>query len=232
MPSACPLPVLSTIIAVAVLSASLTPSTFAAGISLSSTRLIYPQGEKQVSINVNNSDTRESYLVQSWVSDVQGTKSSSFVITPPLFVLKPGKMNVLRVMYVGPELPKDKESVFYLNSKAIPSVNKTAIAANTLQIATQSVIKLFVRPAQLGITSADAPATLRCKINSGSVTVTNPSPYYVTLVNFTVGGKKLPNTMVPPRGEQTVSTGLSGGPISLQTLNDYGAITPVKTCNA
>ncbi|ELV2798025.1 fimbria/pilus periplasmic chaperone [Enterobacter ludwigii] len=219
------------IISAAVLSAGLSQYSVAAGISLGSTRLIYPQTEKQVSITVNNSDTKGSYLIQTWVSDAQGEKSAGFVVTPPLFVLKPGKMNVLRIMYVGPELPKDKETVFYLNNKAIPSVNKTAIAGNTLQIATQSVIKLFVRPARLAMKSADAPAMLRCKASNGSVIVTNPSPYFITLVNLTVGGKKLPNTMVPPQGEQTVTAAASAGAVSLQTVNDYGAITPAQTCN-
>ncbi|SUH11200.1 fimbrial chaperone protein BcfB [Salmonella enterica subsp. enterica] len=52
-------------------------------------------------------------------------------------------------MYVGPSLPTDRESVFYLNSKAIPSVDKNKLTGNSLQIATQSVIKLFIRPKNL-----------------------------------------------------------------------------------
>ncbi|HDR2349907.1 TPA: fimbria/pilus periplasmic chaperone [Enterobacter asburiae] len=208
-------------------------SSSAAGVALGSTRMIYPLGEKQASINVTNSDTNESFLVQSWVSDIKGEKTAAFVVTPPLFVLKPGKMNILRVMYVGPDLPEDKESVFYLNNKAIPSVDKQTVVGNSLQIATQSVIKLFVRPNHLNVKPSDAPAMLTCRAKGYSLVVSNPSPYYVTLVNFIVAGKKRPNTMVPPMGSQTVDApGAANGTISYQTLNDFGAMTPALTCKA
>lgn len=201
----------------------------AGGVALGSTRLIYPQGTKQVNMTVTNSDEQQSFLVQSWVSTADGKKSADFVITPPLFVLKPAKDNILRVMYTGPELPKDKESLFYLNSKAIPAMDKSKIQGNALQIATQSVIKLFVRPANLAVKSADAPAMLTCKLNGSTLNITNPSPYYVTLVSLNVGGEKLANTMVPPQGNKEVKVSASGS-VSYQTMNDFGAITQKQSC--
>ncbi|MEP8888256.1 fimbria/pilus periplasmic chaperone [Enterobacter roggenkampii] len=216
-----------------VLSLGCINASYAAGVALNATRIIYPENAKQASINVTNSSRKESYLVQSWVSDHNGAKVSSFIVTPPLFMLKPGKTNILRIMYAGPALPADKESVFYLNNKAIPSVEKTDHPTNTLQIATQSVIKLFVRPQHLSVKPTDAPAMLRCQFQNNGLTIANPSPYYVTLVNFTVDGKKQPNTMVPPLGNETVRvSGASKGAVSYQTLNDYGAITPVLACKA
>ncbi|ENA5618934.1 hypothetical protein ACW3RQ_002582 [Escherichia coli] len=39
--------------------------------------------------------------------------------------------------------------------------------------------------------------------------------------------QKLPNTMVPPKGEVSVDiTHAATGDISFQTINDYGALTP------
>lgn len=210
-------------------SLAMSDNAAAAGVALGATRVIYPQGARQASINVANSDPHDSFLVQSWVSDEKGNKVSTFVITPPLFVLKPGKSNVLRMMYNGPALPEDKESVFYLNNKAIPSLDKTSPAGNSLQIATQSVIKLFVRPTHLTVKPADAAAMLRCQASGANLIVSNPSPYFVTLVNFTVAGKKQQNLMVPPNGSQTIK---AAGAVSYQTLNDYGAITPALTCKA
>lgn len=203
----------------------------AGGVALGSTRLIYPQGEKQVNMNISNSDEQESFLVQSWVSNPDGSKSDKFVITPPLFVLKANKDNILRVMYTGPELPKDKESLFYFNSKAIPAMDKKTVQGNALQIATQSVVKLFVRPKGLTVKPADAPDMLRCDAHGGSLTINNPSPYYVTLVNFFVAGQKQANTMVPPLGNQTVKTTASGE-VTYQTMNDFGAMTAKRTCKS
>ncbi|MCU6278859.1 fimbria/pilus periplasmic chaperone [Enterobacter quasiroggenkampii] len=212
-----------------VISIFLSTSADASGVALGATRVIYPQDAKQASIGVANSDQQNSFLVQSWVSDERGNKLPEFVVTPPLFVLKPGKVNTLRMIYNGPALSEDRESVFYLNNKAIPSLDKTAQAGNSLQIATQSVIKLFVRPAHLNVKSAEAAAMLRCQSNGKNITVTNPSPYFVTLVNINVAGKKQQNMMVPPKGSQTIN---AAGAVSYQTLNDYGAVTPVLTCKA
>lgn len=203
----------------------------AGGVALGSTRLIYPQGDKQVNMNISNSDDQESFLVQSWVSNPDGTKSDKFVITPPLFVLKANKDNIMRVMYTGPELPKDRESLFYFNSKAIPSMEQQKIQGNALQIATQSVVKLFVRPKGLTVKSADAPDMLRCEMHGGSLTINNPSPYYITLVNFTVAGQKLANTMVPPLGNLAVKTTATGD-VAYQTMNDFGAMTAKRTCKS
>lgn len=131
-------------------------------------------------------------------------------------------------MYVGPSLPTDRESVFYLNSKAIPSVNKSKLAANSLQIATQSVIKLFIRPKHLPVASVDAPAMLRCQRAGDRLTIVNPSPYYVSLVDIHVGGQKLANSMVPPKSEITLHGG--AGQATFQSINDFGATTPLQTC--
>ncbi|XUA17264.1 fimbria/pilus periplasmic chaperone [Citrobacter sp. OP27] len=203
------------------------------GIALGATRIIYPQGAKEASLSLSNTSTGNVYLIQSWITNADGSKSADFVLTPPLFTMKPKKENTLRIMYNGPALPSDRESVFYLNSKAIPSVDKNSLKGNTLQIATQSVIKLFVRPKHLPSNSIDAPKQLTCRVDGGRVTVKNPSPYFVTLVQFTVGGQKLPNSMVSPMGSLTVDVpGHKNGAVRFQTVNDYGANTATQSCGA
>lgn len=206
-------------------------SASAGGIALGGTRVIYPQGDKQASLAIINSSTNTTFLIQSWVSNAEGAKSADFVITPPLFVIHPKKENTLRIMYVGPDLPVDRESVFYLNSKAIPSVEKNKLSGNTLQIATQSVIKLFIRPKKLPSLSIDAPKTLTCSVTNGKVTITNPSPYYVSLVQFFVGNTQLANNMVAPNNNLVVEIPGGGtGSVRFQTVNDFGANTPVQSC--
>jgi len=212
---------------------SYAPSVTAGGIALNTTRVIYPMGEKQISVNINSFDKTETFLVQSWIADKDGEALKSFIITPPLFSLKPEKKNILRIMYMGSGLPEDKESIFYIYNKAIPSVVEKTKATNTLQIATQSVTKLFLRPKHLSVKPSDAPAMLKCQLSDGAITVTNPSPYYISMTNFTLAGQKLPNTMVAPMESQKVNvTGNAQGAISYQTLNDYGALTPALTCKA
>lgn len=78
---------------------------WAGGIALGSTRVIYPQGSKQVSLPVINSSDSNVFLIQSWISNADGSRTSDFIMTPPLFVIQPKKENLLRIMYVGPSLP-------------------------------------------------------------------------------------------------------------------------------
>lgn len=202
----------------------------AGGIALGATRVIYSQGSKQVSLPVINSSDSNVFLIQSWVANADGSRTSDFIITPPLFVIQPKKENTLRIMYVGPSLPTDRESVFYLNSKAIPSVDKTRLANNSLQIATQSVIKLFIRPVDLPVAAAKAPEMLRCRSQNGQLIVANTSPYYVSLVEIRAGGRKLANAMIAPKSELNLQSNQSR--VSFQTVNDFGATTPVQTCQS
>lgn len=224
---------ITTACAGSVLAMLMISSASAGGIALGATRIIYPQGAREASLSLSNTSTSNVYLIQSWIANADGSKSAHFVLTPPLFTMKPKKENTLRIMYTGPALAEDRESVFYLNSKAIPSVDKNSLKGNTLQIATQSVIKLFVRPKNLPSASIDAPKSLTCRVADGQVTVKNPSPYFVTLVQFVVAGQKLPNSMVPPKGALTVDVpGRKNGAVSFQTVNDYGANTTKQSCGA
>lgn len=207
-------------------------NSYAGGIALGATRVIYPSDSKQVSLPVTNSDDKESYLIQSWLSRSDGTKSNDFVLTPPLFAMMPKKENVLRIMYSGVPLATDRESVFYLNVKAIPAINKESLKGNNLQIATQSIIKVFMRPKGLPIPSSQAPEALRCSFTDGNINIKNPSPYFVSLVQLLFGGVKLKSEMVPPKGNIDVSVPSgSHGPFSFQTINDYGAVTARQTCS-
>lgn len=202
----------------------------AGGIGLGATRVIYPADAKQTSLSITNSDTKERYLVNSWVENNLGAKDKSFIVTPPLFVSEPKSENTLRIIYVGPPLPVDRESIFWMNVKAIPSVDKNTVdSSNVLQLAILSRIKLFVRPKNLQMQPEEALKQVRFSRSGEHLSIHNPSPYYVSTVNLKVGKEKLPNTMVAPKSvaQVAVPAGAQGG-VSFQTVNDYGAVTPVQ----
>ncbi len=99
---------------------------------------------KQTSITLNNTDKRLRFLVQSWIDDSQDQKSNEFIVTPPLFVSKPESENKLRIIYAGKALPNDRESLFWLNTKAIPEIEREEIKdKNILQLAVLSRIKFY-----------------------------------------------------------------------------------------
>ena len=66
--------------------------------ALGATRVIYPEGQKQVQLAVTSNDEKSTYLIQSWVENANGDKDSRFVITPPLFAIKGKKETTLRIL--------------------------------------------------------------------------------------------------------------------------------------
>lgn len=206
----------------------------AGGIALGATRVIYPSAAKQTSLAISNSDTQERYLVNSWIENNAGQKEKTFIVTPPLFVSEPKSENTLRIIYAGQPLPGDRESLFWMNVKAIPSVDKSHIEGkNVLQLAILSRIKLFVRPANLPQTPEDAPTLLVNFSRVGNhLKITNPSAYYLTLVNISVGAKKIDNVMIAPKSDMQIPlpTGAQGN-VTFQSVNDYGALTSATTAS-
>ncbi|MFJ3358429.1 fimbria/pilus periplasmic chaperone [Serratia liquefaciens] len=210
---------------------ALSAPAIAGGVGLSATRIIYNETASQASLPITNSDAHERYLVQAWIEDSKGRKSADFVVTPPLFSSSPKSENTLRIVYLGKPLPKDREVVYWMNVKAIPAINPEAIKdKNTLQLAILSRIKLFMRPQSLGMKEIDAMTHLRFHQAGGQLTLSNPTPYYQTLVNLTIGDKKLPNSMVDPMGQLTIPVPAGAvGDVRFQIVNDYGALSAQQT---
>lgn len=118
------------------------------GVEIGGTRLVYNSGDSQSAISVRNPDNTP-YLIQSWVSNNENSDDgdSPFITTPPLFKLNPNTQNSVRVMLIGNSVPQDRESIYWLNIKSIPS--SSADAKNELLIAVKSKMKVFYRPAGL-----------------------------------------------------------------------------------
>lgn len=200
-------------------------SCVAGGVSLGTTRVIYPQDAKEVSLSLSNSDEKQLFLIQSWVEDAEGQSSSDFVITPPLFVSRPQGENIIKLRYVGERLDSNKEHVYWLNSKSIPSTDREETKGrNILQFAVLSRIKVFVRPKGLDISSFEAPEYLAFTKTDNGIQVANLSPYYITVVNLKVDGQASPNKMLAPYSEYKVDISESSvNMVTYQTINDYGA---------
>ncbi|EIG5499048.1 fimbria/pilus periplasmic chaperone [Escherichia coli] len=136
--------------------------------------------------------------------------------------------NTLRIINAtNHQLPGDRESLFWVNVKAIPAMEKDQKNENSLQLAIISRIKMFYRPTNLAMAPEEAPAMLRFRRSGSKLTLINPTPYFITVTNMKAGNSNLPNTMVPPKGEVSVDIPhVATGDISFQTINDYGALTP------
>lgn len=206
-----------------------TSVAYAGGVGLGTTRMVYSGAASQSTLQVRNTHASATFLIQSWVENAAGAKSNEFVITPPLYVLKPSTESVIKVMFTGKSLPQDRETLYWLTVKAIPQQNKTR-TENSLQFASANRIKVFYRPESIGSDASEAWKKLSGSVHSGNVTLINPTPYYLTTINLKIDGKPVPPVMIPPKA----STRLDGSyaqasTLSYQTINDYGAWTPVNS---
>lgn len=147
---------------------------------------------------------------------------------PPLFAMQGKKENTLRILDAGSsQLPQDRETLYWMNVKAIPSMDKSKLSDNTLQLAIISRIKLYYRPAGLPLAPDEAAEKLKFRRSAGSLTLVNPTPYYLTVTELNAGTRVLENALVPPMGEASVPLPSGAGSnITYRTINDYGALTP------
>ena len=190
-----------------------------AGVVTGGTRLIYPGGKKESSLSVTNNDATP-YLIQSWVESNKG--AAPFLLTPPLFRLEGEQQTRLRVIYSG-GLPENKESMFWMNIKAIPSSQAKA-DANTLQIAIKTRIKLIYRPKSVEGTPEMVTEQLRWTRSGNTLQVMNPTAFYMNFAEVKVGGAEVKeaNWVGPGETARFQLPGVSAGALQWKLINDYG----------
>ncbi len=208
------------LIACALLSACVSAAN--AGVVIGGTRVIYDGNKKESSISVNNPDTTP-YLIQSWVEMQNGgAEKAPFIITPPLYRLDKDQQNVERIVLTG-AVPQDKESLYWLNIKAIPSAPRTE---NSLQIAVKTRIKLIYRPAALkGVIPEELADKLTWQRSGNQIQVTNPTNVVMNFNEITVNGKKLEDVSYVLPGSTArfdLPKGVSSGAVTFKIINDYG----------
>ena len=174
-------------------------------------------------------------LVQSWIDDGDVNASPDsirvpFVITPPINRVDAQKGQALRVSFTKEkEVPKDRESLYWLNVLEIPSKSVAHKKDNELQIAFRTRIKLLFRPSSLEGNSTGAAEGLQWNVNNGELVAINNSPFYVTLLEVHTGKSKVGDIdgIVPPFGRLNLTNKSGrfskGDEISYSYINDWGA---------
>lgn len=209
-----------------------------ASLIIEGTRVVYKAGAPEVVVKMTN-DGAVASLMQAWIDDgrAQATPDQlnvPFFLTPPLARVEPGKGQALRIFHTegGRPLPKDRESLFWLNVLDVPpKAEGTEEAGAILQISVRSRLKLFFRPKGLAGSAEAAPADLRfTAVPGGKLEVANPTPFYVNLRELAYGPEdhptqRYPAMMIAPFGSETLDLG-SGKPAAIRyaAISDLGAI--------
>lgn len=197
-------------------------------VTLDRTRIIFPGTEKSINVTISNDNPEEAYLAQSWIEDLQGNKltKGAILATPPLQRIEPMSNSLVRLSTTPAlsQLPQDRESVFYFNLREVPP---KPTDGNTLQIALQSRVKLFYRPASI-LPESDtkwAHQVTLTKIAKG-YRINNTTPFHLTVIGLgnsqaAAEHNSFDVVMVPPKSTQDVVSPALSTPY-LTYINDYG----------
>lgn len=222
-----------------------------ANVIIHGTRVIYPQDQQEVSIQLSN-DGDQPALVQAWLDigdpdEKISNISVPFVLMPPVFRIEPHAGQTLRLTSTGIAQPQDRESIYWLNVLDIPPKDLNLKGENVLKMAIRSRIKIFFRPPGLDMAGArnsyarliwGYPESTSPKI----MPVKNPTPYFINIASVTLENrdrkiKSLNGEMIPPfsTGEIAFNSILDRpdySKLTYEVVNDFGTIIVLKNQNA
>lgn len=212
-----------------------------ASVVITGTRVIYDAKETEAVVKLSN-EGKAPALVQAWIDDGNPKAAPAdiavpFTVTPPVARIDPSKGQTLRILYTGEPLPRERESVFWLNVVEIPpKPTGDEAEVNRLQFAFRSRIKLFFRPTGLKGNAGEAPAQTTWRLvkegNRLALEARNPTVYHVTFASLHVtgGGKSArfdeggmvgpgETKVFPLSGEVSTNTPRR---MRYQAINDHG----------
>ncbi|STB73307.1 fimbrial biogenesis chaperone [Citrobacter koseri] len=211
---------------------------------LGGTRVILPEGAV-VSVPVISGSADGTLLVKTRSTRDEAGKipAPEVLVSPPLFRLdKDGRGEVRLNMVTVAGLPRDRESVRYLNVSGIPSTNSLSPdrgkVATGMVIGQGVIVKVFFRPAGLPAPGPDTWKALTATRVPGGVELSNPTPYYISFSQLRVDKKsmtpgKTGAAMLSPFSHQIYGTAsVQKKEVQWTMLNDLGmpvrGVTPVR----
>lgn len=217
------------------------PGAYADNIIVNGTRFIYPANAPEITIQMTNTGSAPS-LAQIWLDegdpDVPPEKiSTPFIISPPIARVdaKNGQSIRIKKQELQTISINDRESLWWLNILDVPAIDKNEYKkdAGMLNMAIRSRFKFIWRPEGLG-NRADAENKLELRSARNKITVLNPSPFFITIVDIkTALGSGLleESEMVAPKSQMEfkVKENVSHGQnLVVQSINDYGGVVETK----
>ncbi|CNJ55501.1 fimbrial biogenesis chaperone [Yersinia aldovae] len=231
------------IIACSLLLLSGIPLWAQASVVMTGTRIIYPEGTREKVLQLSNKDEHPN-LVQLWMDDGNNQSSPSksdvpFTLTPQIFRMEANSGQVVRLSYIERHLPKDRESVFYLNFLQIPALKADKQPENKLVLIVNNRLKVFYRPAALKENVDTLGKKLRVTLDTTSgdkIKIHNPTPYYISLrdaklisngktISFATSEMFAPNSTTDVALPAGVKAN-TGELLTLNVVNDYGTNIP------
>nr|WP_256355234.1 molecular chaperone [Pseudomonas sp. PDM33] len=186
-----------------------------AGVTAERTRVIFDEGQREASLALANQNPYP-VIVQTWIDDGElesspETAQAPIMPLPPVFRLNPGQQRSLRLLYTGEAMPRDRESLYWLNLYEIPPQSSDPLAEgqSRLTVTLRTQMKVIYRPRALAKDAEEAPRQLVFRRAGTAVQVENPTAYFITLAGAEVrqgnAGSPLPAELLPPFSRRTLA---------------------------
>jgi len=167
-----------------------------ASVVMDGTRVIFDASKNEHELIFTNNDARP-YAVQIWLDKSQYTEpenaSAPFVVMPHIFQILPKSKQAARLMFVGENLPQDRESLFFLSFRQVPAFTKQEQQqqdqSNNLFLIFRNTVKVFYRPRSIANAkelAGNLPKILNLtaiKLNNLIISLTNTTGYYISLID-------------------------------------------------
>ncbi|MCU8062653.1 molecular chaperone [Shewanella sp. SM55] len=211
-----------------------------ASVVMTNTRVIYPSDAKERSVQLTNNDAFPN-VVQVW-TDINNPESAPeyadgpFLALPAIFRIEPKRGQLIRLIYSGGELPKDRESVFYLNFLQIPPLSKENAGENQMLVMLKNRVKIFYRPVEIESNPDDVAKEIAFDVQYADagihLDVKNNAAFFASFVEAKIkSGKQeliIPITMLEPKSNQLIDIQnqqfVITYPMTIEftLVNDYG----------
>ncbi|EAB8636067.1 fimbrial chaperone [Salmonella enterica subsp. enterica] len=196
---------------------------------LNGTRFIYDEGKKNVSFTVTN-EADKSYGGQVWIDNTNQGNGVYMVPQPPFFKVGAKQKQIIRIMSTDASLPKDRESLFWLNVQEIPPKPEVKdTEGSVLAIAMNTRVKVIYRPSSIKNGRQDAEKQLILEQRGNETWLKNPTPYYMAVVSMQSDGKKVALSdqtladiaQLKPFSDVSLGRKVTGK-VSVDAINDWG----------
>jgi len=210
-----------------------------ASLTMDRTRVIYDAAKPGVSVVIENTDTKDPFLVQTWLESSEGKKITEPLVALPLLQrIEPNQKKQIRINSVNEVtiLPQHKESLMYFNILGVPPKSNLE---NVVEVVIQSRFKLFYRPQGLKkYPDNNWQQELTLEKKNNQLYFKNPTPYHIVVININNNPKKVKGfseVMIKPNSNyvyQLNEKQRGSGDIMVTYLDDYGAPKTLKyTCS-
>ncbi|MFH7928953.1 fimbrial chaperone [Enterobacter roggenkampii] len=195
---------------------------------LNSTRYVFDEKRENISVQVDNQSTQE-YGGQIWIENQdQNDKNVYFVPSPTFFKVADQHKQVLRILKINDALPKDKESLFWINIQEIPKAPKDGM--NALSIALHTQVKMFYRPDILKDKRENAEQNVKMLSTEGNTVLWNDTPYYFAIISVKQNGTPIKLSeeikdklsVFAPGEKVSLGKSVTSNSLNIVAFDDYG----------